>query len=245
MKSLWSAIGFLTILPTPKQVPNAQDLKTAWVWFPLTGLIVGAIGGGAFWLAVYADCSVELSAILAVITLVTITRGFHHDGLADVADASFGGYTIEDRLRIMKDPHVGSFAVLALILAAALEVQAIANLTPNQALVVMPVAGLLSRLAVIWPMLWLPYAKPNGLGKLFSKSAGHYLITLITSCGLAQLLVGPISACLITLVIVIALAVSWFAKQRFGGMTGDVCGCIIISCEIATLIMFPLLSKVI
>jgi adenosylcobinamide-GDP ribazoletransferase len=53
--------------------------------------------------------------VTVVIASVILTRGLHLDGLADWADGFWGGRDREKVLAIMKDPHKGSFGVIALV----------------------------------------------------------------------------------------------------------------------------------
>ena len=60
------------------------------------------------------------STLLAVAAAIIVTGALHEDGLADVADAVGAHTTKERRLEILKDPRVGTFGALALILAVGL-----------------------------------------------------------------------------------------------------------------------------
>ncbi|MFA6898440.1 MAG: adenosylcobinamide-GDP ribazoletransferase, partial [Candidatus Paceibacterota bacterium] len=129
MKSLFSAISFLTIFPasTPR-TGDMEHLKFSWIWFPLVGLLVGAVIGTVFEIAyLYLHLTKLVSATLTITASILITRGFHYDGLADTVDGLFGGSNKEERLRIMKDSHIGSFATLALICTILLQIQFTAN----------------------------------------------------------------------------------------------------------------------
>src|SRR5438552_18043012 len=57
-----------------------------------------------------------LAAFLTLLAWLGVTGALHLDGLCDLCDGLFGGKTPEDRLRIMKDPHVGAFGVVGLVL---------------------------------------------------------------------------------------------------------------------------------
>ena len=72
-------------------------------WFPIVGVVVGAAVGGiaaGLWHVVPR----RVAAAVAVLLGVLITGAFHEDGLADVADAFAGGWTVERRLQILEDP---------------------------------------------------------------------------------------------------------------------------------------------
>ena len=70
---------------------------------------------------------VLLSAIL-VVALVAATRILHLDGLMDTCDALFGGFDRKQRLEILRDPHVGAFAVVGVVCLLAIKIAAVAAL---------------------------------------------------------------------------------------------------------------------
>ena len=111
MKGLLGAIQFLTRVPIRLSEP--PELARCVPWFPLVGGVIGlAVGGVAAGLAELVPMAV--AAAVAIIAGVMITGAFHEDGLADTADAFGGGWTREQRLRILGDPLHGSYGVAAL-----------------------------------------------------------------------------------------------------------------------------------
>ena len=63
--------------------------------------------------------------MLIVAAWALATGAIHLDGLADSADA-LGGGDRERRLAIMRDPQIGSFGVLALVLVVVLKIALVA-----------------------------------------------------------------------------------------------------------------------
>src|SRR5260370_33133901 len=61
------------------------------------------------------------------------TGAFHEDGLADCCDAFGGGYSRDDVLRIMRDPRIGAFGAIALVVTLALKWQALPPPPPSRA----------------------------------------------------------------------------------------------------------------
>jgi adenosylcobinamide-GDP ribazoletransferase len=244
MNQLLNAIGFLTVIPIPGNASrDTQSLKHAWMWFPFAGAVVGLVAGGVFLTTtVVMGMPALMGATIAVAFLALITRGLHYDGVADVVDAAFGGHTTEDRLRIMKDPHVGSFAVVALVLIILLQVQFIALLT-GKAVAALVAAEMISRWATIRPMLWTTYAKKTGLGLLFEKSAWRYIATTLLTLGATYVFIGSAGILLMFVASICAYTISLFARYRFGGMTGDICGCIIIVTELIVIAGYPLATQ--
>ena len=54
---------------------------------------------------------------MAVIIPLVITGGFHVDGFMDTVDAIRSYRSKEEKLEILKDPHIGSFAVIKFVTA--------------------------------------------------------------------------------------------------------------------------------
>src|SRR6185369_12064933 len=52
-----------------------------------------------------------VTTFLVLVFWVVLTGVLHVDGFTDLCDGLPGGHTPEDRLRIMKDPHVGAFGL--------------------------------------------------------------------------------------------------------------------------------------
>ena len=116
MRSVLAALAFLTILPVRLRKPFSQEeLAGSRYWYPVIGLLLGAVLGG--WTALAARTGApQLAAFMVLSAWVALTGALHVDGFCDYCDGLFGGQTIEDRLRIMKDPHVGTFGLVGSIL---------------------------------------------------------------------------------------------------------------------------------
>ena len=105
-RGLLVAVSFLTRIPVRHK--HELSVGSAAPWFPIVGALVGAVVGGVAW-GVATLTSPLIGGTVGVLCGVLITGAFHEDGLADVADAFVGGWSTEDRLRIIKDPLHGSY----------------------------------------------------------------------------------------------------------------------------------------
>jgi adenosylcobinamide-GDP ribazoletransferase len=216
-RSLVLAVQFLTRLPTPQLADlRPAELSRSAVWFPLVGLLIG----GAVTLAVWVGSSSGpwIGALAGLIAWVWITGALHLDGLADVADALGAAHREPGRFQeVLRDPHIGSFGVIALALQLLAKFSLLANLSaaPNiWALILVPAWARLGTL--VWS-----YAVPplhQGLGERFSWSidrraiAAHGFALAAASAWLSPALLGA-------LVIIPGIALYW--RQRHGGITGD------------------------
>lgn len=127
-RGLLVAISFLTRIPIRHR--HEPSIGLAAPWFPAVGLLVGAIVGAAAW-SVGSLTTPLVGAAVGVLLGVLVTGAFHEDGLADIADAFVGGWNVEDRLRILKDPLHGSYGVAALSGSIILRIIALGALEPR------------------------------------------------------------------------------------------------------------------
>ena len=102
----------------------AQPLAAAVRAFPLVGLLVGSAGALVYAVADLLGLSSSIAALLAIGAMVILTGGLHEDGLADSADG-LGATTREKALAIMRDSHIGTFGVMALLFVLSLRVVAV------------------------------------------------------------------------------------------------------------------------
>ena len=104
-------------------------------------------------------------ATLAVVLGLLITGAFHEDGLADIADAFGGGWTVEQRLEILKDSRHGTYGVAALCSSILVRVVSAASITTGAALFAGFVAAhVLGRSFAVVAMRLAPPARQSGLG---------------------------------------------------------------------------------
>jgi len=207
--------------------------------FPLAGLVIGLAGALAYWIAVKLGLSGLLAALLAVAATAALTGALHEDGWADFAD---GLGARGDRLRklaAMKDSHIGSFGVLALIFGTAIKIAAVAALkTPERAIPALVAAHTLSRAVLPIIMRSIPLATNTGLGVMAGRptSAGVY-----SALGLGLLIATfaeflPAAIVIFIAAVVAAVLIGKIAQRQFGGYTGDVLGAAEQVAEVAVLV---------
>ncbi|MCY3648691.1 MAG: adenosylcobinamide-GDP ribazoletransferase [Acidimicrobiaceae bacterium] len=233
--SLRGAWAFLTRLPGGAHPETDRDLGRSVPWFPVVGAVVGALSGAVYW-ALHGPLGASLAAVLAVAAGAVATGCFHEDGLADTADA-LGGTTRQRRLAIMKDPRVGAFGVLALVLSTLVRVFAVSSLAATDGLIALVVAHLLGRTMAVAVMGAAPAAAGTGLGHSYTAHrprAWTVAAIVITSAAAASL--GPPGAVSLATAASGAVLVGLIAWRAFGGVTGDVLGATEQVAEMAVLV---------
>jgi adenosylcobinamide-GDP ribazoletransferase len=178
-----------------------------------------------------------IAGTVTLVVWVVLTGGLHLDGLADCCDGLFASVTPERRLEIMKDPHMGAFGVIGLILVLLLKAAALASFTSDSSLGIL-LAASLARWCIL-PAGLTPLARPSGMGADFISGFQRSFIILgaIIPFILAMLLGlrGVFSA--LTGVIAAGFVLG-LARSRIGGVTGDVFGMIVEIVETVTLLAF-------
>jgi adenosylcobinamide-GDP ribazoletransferase len=210
-----TAVAFLTRIPV--RATAKPDLSSAALFFPLVGTLVGAIAAGTRALADQALPPLP-ATLLAVAAAIIVSGALHEDGLADVADALGAHTTTQRRLEILKDPRVGTFGALALILAVGLATTTIAGLRTADAAKALIIAHTLSRWAILPVSKFLQPAKPGGAGSLLRVSTP----SLIAATVLAAAIVTSLGGAGALLAAALATAATGLVLHTtLGGITGD------------------------
>ena len=233
---LAAAITFFTRIPLWRiiDIPGESFRKIIGFW-PLTGWITGGITACA-WYGFSLIFTPTIAIMLAITVRILLTGGFHEDGLGDFFDGFGGGKTKEDILRIMKDSHVGSYALIGMIIYFLLLVNTLIAIPHKMVFQVILVADPLSKLLTAGMMNVLSYARTESESK--SKTLYEKLTPtrLVFACifGLLPLLLLSNYSLWLSIFIPIALVIIIFflTKKKIGGYTGDVCGATALLCEL-------------
>jgi adenosylcobinamide-GDP ribazoletransferase len=229
LRYLIIAWQFLTIIPLLKRLEAAPvDLARSMAFYPLVGFLLGAILWG-FWKGLINVFPPSVVDLLLIALLVILTGGIHLDGLADTVDGLFGGRDREQALKIMRDEHIGSFGVVALILMLMAKYLTLTHLplaVKGQALLGMPAVG---RWAMVLVSYFSEYARSGpGLARPFidhlswRELAGSTLMIVLIVLWLFGVQ-GLIDLMIITLVSFVCL---WYFHKKLGGVTGDCLGAV-------------------
>ena len=246
MHRLALAFQFLTILPWPQGTArHPDDMGGSMAFYPVVGAVLAMMMSGLYWLGseTFPDSVLRPALILA---LVALTGGLHLDGLADVCDGFYAGKTKADVLRIMKDPHIGTMAVLGVVAGILAKVVLLSHLPAavfSSALLVFPA---LSRGGMVWGTWIASYARTEGgTGEIFFGTLRNrhvYLATAFLSVWVV-LFAGWPAVVLLTLAWVATWLFVGYCRRRIGGMTGDTLGALNELLEILILVAYYPLSR--
>lgn len=244
MTGLLGAIVFLTRLPV--RTTRSLDTASSVPWFPIVGLLLGGlVGGVAALLEPWASPSV--AAGVAIVTGLLVTGCFHEDGLGDVADAFVGGWTRDDRLRILKDSRHGTYGVAAIVSSIALRFVALGALVaagPKTAVIGAVAAHGLARAGAVGTMLVARPATGDGLGADYVSRLrrGPTLIGIGATVVVVALVSGWwVAAAAATVGVTMTAVVVW-SRRKIGGFSGDVLGAVEQAAEIAVFVVLSMIA---
>ncbi len=231
-----AALALLSRLPLPG-VPSAHG-GTAWA-YPLAGAILGVLAAMVASLALALGLPAPLAALITLACAVVMTGALHEDGLADVADGFWGGWTRDRRLEIMRDSQIGTYGVAALALSLIARWQALTLIMGDGAHWSALIAtATLSRAAMPALMAALPHARSDGLSHAVGRPSA---LRAVIAAGLAVVIAlilldlrAALGACLLTFLAVVFCGA--LARARIGGQTGDTLGATQQVAEVAILI---------
>ncbi|GAB5511230.1 MAG: adenosylcobinamide-GDP ribazoletransferase [Hyphomicrobiales bacterium] len=260
MKDFWfdlyRVVRFATRLPLPMLAREEADpivpVDQFAPAFALCGLVVGLIGWLAGALVFWLGSSALMAAFVSIAAMVMVTGALHEDGLADFADGIGGGRTSDRKLEIMRDPRIGTYGVLALVLSVGARVAALSVLFALNcwfALAALVASQALSRGFTMLIASQLGHARPDGaaarLGRPSVRAAGTALLIsaiiaavfLMLATGLeAGLAAGLLSMLALLLTgFMVSIIVTKTARHHLGGQTGDVLGANQQGCDLAGL----------
>ena len=222
-EDIWEALALLSRLPVPDH--DGRGAAAAWA-YPVAGAVIGAVAMIAGWVAMWLELPPALVAVVVALVPTVVTGGLHEDGLADCADGFWGGATRERRLEIMKDSRIGSYGVIALVFALLTRWLAVSMLLAAGAGLWWLIGALaLSRV----PMVMLMGLVPNARGGGLAQSVGVPNVTTMQAASAIGVILGLLFlgwAVFLSMVwgVIAAALMTFIARAKIGGQTGDVLG---------------------
>lgn len=225
--SFLTALGFLTILPTGRSGPSVKELGDSLPFFPLAGLVIGLVLAGLDVVFRNIWPPAVVNALLLT-SLLIITGAMHVEGFMDACDGLIGGTNRERRLEIMKDKHVGPFAVAGAVVLLLLKWSALLSLPLPVRFPILAVFPVLSRWCMTLVVGSFPYARPHGLGSAFRQEDTRAKLLLGGAIALLASLVFAATGGVMLFVGVslLALLIGLWLTRLLGGLTGDTYGAV-------------------
>lgn len=241
LKSLVSAFLMYSRIPMPQIEWKEENRRYALGWFPLIGAVIGGLLILWRMFCTHFNCGQMLFAGGAVLIPALITGGIHLDGFCDVTDARASYADKETRLKIMSDPHIGSFAAMRVCLYLLLQTALFTQISEFRSTAVIAFGYILSRSFSGLSAVTFRCAKKTGTLQDFVKPSHRTAVIAMVSIFAAAAFGLMIAADYAQGCTVLGSAVLCFlyykstAYNDFDGTTGDLCGWFLQLCELVML----------
>lgn len=199
--------------------------------------LVGLVLSGLVWLVSRLPVRQPLSGVLVLLSYIILTGGLHMDGFGDTLDGMLSRQSRSDSLRIMRDPHLGTFGILGLVFYLLVMASCLVMALPPAAYL-FPLIGRLMAYVISYRKT---AARPEGLGKVFLDGVRP----IIGFIGLGVIIAGAIYFQQMTVALaagltgLFGLVIEGWIHRRLGGLTGDTIG---FGIEISQLIYLVILA---
>jgi len=267
IQAFFMSLGMFSSIPCPYRPWNEKARHLMLVFLPLVGLVIGLLWYAIYLLMDRINIPLQLQTAVLMLYPYIITGFIHLDGFMDTSDAILSRRPLEDKLRILKDPHTGAFAVISTAIlfvfcfaamSAVVEQihfkQAldIAKDDPMLALIFIPVITRCgSSIAVLAgkPLAHSQYNEEQGTKKAVSEIIAVSLMGLAAILGALAIGTGIlVQEASYTVLTVLAGAAAAYLAAMFGaarqlkGVSGDLAGYALTIAEAFAIVMLALLS---
>lgn len=257
LRSLCIAFGMYSRIYVPHVKWNEENMKYSMCFFPLVGILPAAAVFGWWKLCCLLEIPSGFGAAVFTVLPYFLIGGIHLDGYLDTSDARGSYGECEKKLEILKDSHVGAFAVTACVIGAILVYGCWEGLLSmrtvrgaealSKAVMAAGSGFILARAFSGLAVVTFPKAKDSGLLHLFSTAAQKQIVkwTMILvllagagfCVGVCQIYgIGVMISCSGMFLYYYRMAI-----KEFGGTTGDLAGYYVCMAEMSSLLMITVL----
>ena len=236
------SFGMFCAVPLPFHLWDDACMNLMLPCFPLVGAVVGTLWWGIAELLILSGINIMfISALLAVLPFF-LTGFLHLDGYMDTNDAVLSRRPLEDKLRILKDPHTGAFSVIMIAVLFILQFAAVYAVIENgKYLALLIIISVISRCCSAFSHFCLKVMPQSGYGNMFKQNVKiphkiFIVVTAVTAFALSYLyaeIFGLIVAVSAVLGFIAAMA---YAYKEFKGVSGDLAGYALVVGELCGLV---------
>ena len=202
LKAFCMSFSMFCAIPTPFAHVWEDSVRSLMlVVFPLVGTVIGAVWSGTGVLMRYFGCPHLFAAAILTLLPYWLSGGIHLDGFMDCCDAVFSRRPLEKKREILKDSHVGSFAVMSLSMLLLIGFAAFASFDGSENLWILVLVATASRAC---SAIGVSTLRPMG----HSEYAGNFQKG-ISKCNVITL----------ALILAVCFAIGWFAFGLCGIVT--------------------------
>lgn len=249
LRSVVMAFSMFSVIPTPRVAWKEGNMRFMLAALPLVGAVIGlALWGYLALCALLHFHSVLTAAGLTLLPLV-LSGGIHLDGFMDTADALGSRAEPEKKRAILKDPHAGAFAVIALSAYLLLYAACCTELPATwETACFLGLTHVAARASGALLGVVVPPWSGQGLLRTFhdasARSACYLLGVWLLLSGAALVILHPAGGGAAVAAAALCFFAVWrISKKQFGGMSGDLAGFLITLTELMMLLAYLIAER--
>ena len=237
VRSLVIAFAMYSKIPMPKVEWKTENMRFVLCFLPLVGAVLGLLWYILFRLLIYIGAGTTARSCLLTALPILLSGGIHVDGYMDTMDARNSWGSREKKLMILEDSHIGAFSVIMTIVYYLLMLASVSEVNAEYALIA-AFGFAYARSLTGTAMVYMPGNKREGLAYTFTEASDKpkVRIALLIANVLwsaMMIIVSPYGG-----VAAVAAGALWALifcrkmEREFGGLSGDLCGCLILELEL-------------
>ena len=238
--SLAMAVSMFSIIPVPRFEWKKENMTYMLANLPFVGIIV--LAAVSLWVFISESLMIGgiLNAVMLTVIPLLVSGGIHMDGYLDTHDAIASYGDQEKRREILKDPHLGTFAVVWAIVYVLLYFGAVSEIGWNMdKAVILGMTAIISRAIGSFCTLNI-HSYGSGFSAMLSSASDKKISNIIVliyfaaSVGIIAVFDPALSVLMLIISVISVLAIRGIAYKYFGGMSGDLAGYVI---QLSSLLM--------
>lgn len=241
LNSLVIAFAMYSKIPMPRVEWKEKNMSYSLCFFPLVGVVTGLLELFCFHVLEALSVGRVMTAAFMAVLPIFINGGIHMDGFLDTVDAKSSYKPAPERLKILKDPHTGAFAIIYGIVYLLIVFGLYTEIT-EKGLCLLAVGFAYERVLSGLSVAVLKKAKKDGMAAASADAAKKNVKWIMGAelavCGAAFLLLQPAygAACMLAGLLCF-FYYRHMAYKLFGGVTGDLAGWFLQVCELMLMLV--------
>lgn len=243
------AWGNFCAIPCPCKLWDEKARKLMLAMFPVIGMVIGLLWYGLYLALSFLSLPLPLFAAIMTAYPFIVSGCIHLDGFMDCNDAILSRRPLEERQRILKDSHVGAFAVIAVILLFMVFFASMWSMGEKENagsfwyLIFVPIlaraasaGAVLTKKPLSTSQYQPSFDKKENQGYKWSLIFIWLLAAALMAAGEYRLFGQVYVAVAAVVQLVVSLGSGAYARKQLGGMSGDIAGFMLVSSELAAVI---------
>ena len=227
--------------------PGSNRFGRAGVFFPLIGVLLGAIAWGVDTVLQSFISSLFIVSVVVVGLLAVLSRGLQLEGVVRSTVGLFSRAGRSQRLARMQERTLHTSGVIVLLALLTLKILALASLSSGYRAAALLLAPMLGRWACVVMAYSSRPARTEGLGAFFVNGVEfrEFGVASVMTLGVVFTLV-EVSGLLLFLGLA-GIIICWllYCNQRLDGVTGDTIGALGEIVETVSVCMFSVLETIV